>query len=265
MRLILIFVCLGLGIYLILPREAGFHPRHLYREIPEENSPDFSHPLTQNYYLIGKGAQFYAFESEDHSTVLKLFKARHYRPQLSRTLKHLFSSSARASSKRRWKQKFDATSNCYETAFKELKNETGLLALHLKKTKIPNLTVQLIDRHKKYPLDLNEFPFVVQKKAILVPEYLNRFLINHEPEKARAALQKVRMFFEKRVQKGFSDKRQCLRINYGFVDEQMIQIDPGKIHLLQTDPEQEIERLHARLDRWILKHYKELQVDCLSR
>lgn len=255
-RTFLFLICIGLGIYLILPRAQPFHPKHLYREI--NGVTQFSYPLSQRYYLIGKGAQFFAFESEDHKTVLKLFKARHYLPKLSRSFKHLLFSSSRADSEQRWRQKFQTTCACYEMAFEDLKNETGLLALHLKKTETP-LTVQLIAGKKNYSIDLSELPFVIQKKAILLPAYLQHFIAHKEPEKAKRALQEMQTFFERRTQKGYTDERQSLRINYGFAEGQPIQIDPGKIYRLQTDPKEEIIKLHERLERWVLKYYPEIK------
>lgn len=231
-----------------------------YQNIPEEKELHSHIPLSKKYHLIGKGAQCLAFESEDGQTVLKLFKAHHHFPRISRAFKLLISPSFRRECEQRWDKKFRKTADCYEMAFAHLKKETGLLDLHLKKTEGLDLSVELHDGAKKVVLDLNSYPYIVQKKALLLPEHLKNLSEKHEYAKMRIALNSVRKLFEERTKKGFSDRRQSLRINYGFVDGEAIQLDPGKIFEnqdLRLNSAPEIERLNQRLDQWIKKYFPE--------
>ncbi|HSX12117.1 MAG TPA: hypothetical protein VLF61_01340 [Rhabdochlamydiaceae bacterium] len=245
------------GILLFLLGFDSFHPDAVLRENKEAH---YGAPFTftaQRFYLIGKGSQFFAFESEDHTLVLKLFKARHYLPKFSKRLSLLLSSSLQKKSDERWKKKFLDTCACYELAFTELCEETGLIALHFSKTETPH-PVTLVDGTKEYSLDLSTVPFVLQKKAILFPEYL-RQLTNKEAQKQ--AIESLKALFAERAQKKITDGRQSLRINYGFVEGKAIQIDPGKIYRdEQLDLMIEREKLNARVDRWVLKHFRALSL-----
>jgi hypothetical protein len=95
----------------------------------------------------------------------------------------------------------------------------------------------------------------VQKKAILLPVYLKQL----GPAEQKSAIEKVRALFEKRIKQKITDRRQSLRINYGFVNGKAVQIDPGKIYRdEQLDTMIETERLNLRVDNWIKKHFPEL-------
>lgn len=207
------------------------------------------------FHLIGKGAQFFAFESEDHQTVLKLFKARHYLPKFTKRLQHALSPAVQNNSQERWKKKFLKTCCCYELALEELREETGLIALHFAKTETPHL-VTLVDGNKEFSFDLSAVAFVVQKKAVLLPDYLRQL---PDQESQKQAIDALKALFEQRVKKKITDARQSLRINYGFVDGKAVQIDPGKIYKdEQLDSMVELEKLNARVDRWLLKHCRAL-------
>lgn len=233
----------------------SFSPENVLQGIRHEQSAATLEMGAKRFYLIGKGSQFFAFESEDHSMVLKLFKARHYLPQFSKRLQLFLSSALREKSEERWKKKFLETCTCYELAYEDLQSETGLIALHFNKTERSDLLVTLVDGKKEFVLDLNKFPFILQKKATLLPDYLSKLPCKEEQKKAITA---VKRLFEERTKKLITDQRQSLRINYGFVEGKAIQIDPGKIYKdPELDQSEEIKRLNARVNRWVLKHFPE--------
>ncbi len=231
-----------------------FSPEALYRQLKHDYVSSSIELNTRRFYLIGKGAQFFAFESEDKNSVLKLFKAHHYLPTISKRLHAFFSPSHQR--RERWNNKFLETCACYELAFEKLKNETGLIALHFNKTEDQDLTVTLVDGIKEFTVDLNELPFVLQKKAILLPDYLKQ--LSSKEEQIRA-IEAIKQLFAERTKKKITDARQSLRINYGFIDGKVVQIDPGKIyHDEQLDTRAEMERLNARVDQWVKKHFLSL-------
>lgn len=237
----LIPLSLGLIVYLLY--KGSFSASDLYTNIPR-GSEETAHIvpfLEQKFTYIGEGSQMYAFVSEDQTTVLKLFKARHERPlRFSEYVKNLGKKDWEQS-RRKWQIKFQETCRRYKTAFFHLKEETGLIFIHFQKTPI-SLPVTLKKR-ATIQLDLSQYPFVLQKKATLAPEYVR----NH-PEGVEA----LRQFFANRTHKGFSDPRQSLSVNYGFIGETPIQIDPGKLEPFEGDPQAEIIRIHKHVDEWAL-------------
>ncbi len=208
---------------------------------PQDTSEIFS-LLQQSYTYLGEGSQMMAFVSDDGAYVLKLFKAHHKHPfKFSRFVRHLMRTQQdRIASQKRWDAKFTDTCRRYEMAFSYLKDETALVHLHFTHTEDP-LPVTLV-HHKSERFDLSKFPFVIQKKAMLAPEYFRQ-----HPRQAKQALKD---FFTKRLEKGFSDPRQTLSKNYGFIDDTPIQVDPGKIEPFVGDSKAELEKIHAHVDEW---------------
>lgn len=213
----------------------------LYDEIPKgsEETVSIAPLLQQKFTYLGEGSQMIAFASEDGSHVLKVFKARHEKPyKFSRYLRSLGTKDFEQSNQK-WKIKFQETCRRYKTAFFHLKEETGLIYLHFQKTPIP-LPITL----KGKTLDLSQYPFIIQKRAVLAPEY-----IRAHPEGVHA----LKKLFRARTLKGFSDPRQTLSTNYGFIGNKPIQIDPGKIEPFEGNSEKEIKIICDRIDSWALR------------
>ena len=232
---------LVLGCFIVLSRDP-FQPKDLYHTIPRgsESIHDLATYLDQPFSYLGEGAQVIAFVSEDQQVVLKLFKNRHKkRWKLSRLAKLLKKDWEQ--SHRKWTHKFQDTCRRYRLAMASLQEETGLLGIHFYKTKDP-LFVTIRGRHS-YQLNLADLPFILQKRARLATE-----VAKAEPEKARQALIDL---FTKRINKGFSDPRQSLSVNYGFIGDQAIQLDVGKIEPFSGDREEELNRIITKVNDWI--------------
>lgn len=192
-----------------------------------------------------------AFVSEDNSCVLKLFKARHRKKAtLSRTLAYMKRSKADWQiSQNTWKQKYQKTTHCYQMAFSHLQEETGLIFLHFEKTQTP-LLVTLLDK-AIYRIDISSLPFLLQRKAELAPSYFKRLQQQNAPEKLMEAKQALKDLFTRRIAKGFTDPRQTLSINYGFIGDKPIQIDVGKIAPFTGDKAEELKKIHDHIESWI--------------
>ena len=214
-----------------------------YSDIPEGNLNTLSlaSPFSQRYCYCGKGAQVIAFQSQDGHYVLKLFRAKHKKSFRFRKPLRWFKKETPIS-RQKWKEKFEDTKRRYLMAFEHLQEESGLIFLHFEKTKDPLFVT--IDGRK---MDLASYPFILQKKATLAPCYLKA-----NPEKKEEIIQQLRTFFKTRLDKGFSDPRQALSINYGFIDNRPIQIDVGKIEPFEGDKKEELRRIYSHIDEWIL-------------
>lgn len=237
------FFLFGLCMFFLFITGDNCRPYHFYQDIPKggKEEVEISSFFKQTYRFLGEGSQIYAFVSEDGNTVLKLFKARHNAPyKCSRFLRNLLTKDWKQS-KQKWQIKFQDTCRRYQMAFKDLREETGLIYLHFQKTAFP-LIVTLLGT-SKIQIDLSQLPFILQKKAILAPDY-----IRHHPE----GIQSLKKFFITRTCKGYSDPRQTFSTNYGFLGDLVIQIDPGKIEIFSGEPQKEIDMIHARIDTWTL-------------
>jgi len=225
---------------------------------PTYSMPDLTEIAQQPFHYLGHGAQAVAFASEDGRWVLKFFlqqnlhgkkrfpipKPTHWIPS-HRKKRH----EERKATYR--KALFKAMQH-YTVAFEKLKDKTGLVSMHLTASDGDLPCVQLFDQTgKEYSVDLNRASFVLQKKALLVPEKLAQ-LSNEEKTQALRSLED---FFAQRAREGFIDVERSFMIeaNYGFLGNTPIQLDVGNIEYLEeikTSPQKEIARMHSLLRNW---------------
>jgi hypothetical protein len=230
----------------------------------EEAFSILSSYLKQPFDFIGEGAQTVAFASRDGTTVLKIFKARHDKSfKLKRLIRHIRDIKHHCIlSNTRWQEKFRSTCCRYQMAFEELQEETGLIALHFKASTTP-LPAQLHAKGRAFQTDLRHLPFILQRRATLLPNYLESLLKEGHLQDCLTVIEQLKALFVQRTLKGFTDPRQSLSVNYGYIHgEQPIQIDVGKIEkmpVLKEHPETEIKRIHAHVDHWVQIHFPTLK------
>jgi hypothetical protein len=220
--------------------------------------------LEQPFSFLGEGAQCYVFASRDGNYVIKLFKARHFKPQKKWLSEGpLFSSfvspAKKKQSQHKWARKFQESCERYVLAFDQLRDETALEFLHLEKS-ATSLPVNFQAAGKTYTLDLATLPFILQKKGELVPHTLSKLLEQGAREAAKEKLLHLRELLIERARKGITDPRQCFSVNFGFIGNKPIQFDVGKItHDPALDTEKEIARTTSNLDQWVENHFPELK------
>lgn len=213
-----------------------------------ENSPewdtedqDVTGLLSQTFTFLGMGDQAYAFLGEDKKTVLKLFK--HYDAQGKRPLDHIFTSC--------------------KLAYEELREETGLIYLHINKS--PSCHVTLIDKLGfAHTIDINATEYALQKKADdLIFPTLEGKLRHKDYDAAKKAIQKLFVLIAQRCDKGIGDRDTALRRNYGYKGLEPIALDIGSYFKDDAlkDPaprHEEIAHKTRRLFRWLKKHDPDL-------
>ncbi len=214
--------------------------------------------LNQPFYYLGKGAQTFAFVSEDEKYVLKFY--RHHR------VGHPFSKISwllPSSLRRRLKQTIAKRENkrlkdfsSYLLANSMLQKETGLVQLHLNKTKEPMPTTLHDKIGVMHKVDLKEMEFILQKKADFFYPTLEKWIAAKEFDKAKGALSNLISILHNRCKKELFDKDPDLATNFGFIGEEPIQFDVGrfKVDPSRSDPEiygDELIRITDRLCVWL--------------
>ncbi len=160
--------------------------------------------LQQKFYLRDQGGQSYVFVSADENYVLKFFKDMP-RPWL-----------ALASYQKKKLGKLKRTLNGYQLAFNHLREDTGLLSLHLSPTASPLLTT-LVDRLGiEHAIDLSSTYFVLQRKAAPLPDF------------SAATVSQISRLVKKRASAHIADHDPRLQANLGWIDNRPIFIDPGR-------------------------------------
>lgn len=216
----------------------------------------------QPFSYLARGDQCYVFVSQDQKYVLKFFRQNHMRPP---AWANVLPSFMREDLFRfKGKKLFDDFKS-YTIAFKELKEETGLVFLHLNKTDNLGSTVTLIDKigiAHRIPLDSMEF--LLQKRAELLYPTLEECIKKKEIEAAKTTLSElVCLLMKTRYEKGIYDTDPDLNTNFGCIGTTPVQIDIGRFKRAKTRKDQEqcreeIAKITDNLHQWLQGRSQEL-------
>lgn len=179
--------------------------------------------LAQPYRYLGKGRQSFVFASEDGKWVIKFFNHKYYR------LPFYAAWIEKERMKREKRKRFYLES--YRIAAEQFKEETGIQYLHLGPSVKPLPTLSLTDRKgKTHCIDLNTFPFVLQKKA-------QSFYPALESMQIEKGIQQFLLLLAKRIEKKIGDADHDVEHNFGILEGRVIHLDPGRLyfeeHLLE--------------------------------
>ncbi|NGX45671.1 MAG: hypothetical protein K940chlam2_00827 [Chlamydiae bacterium] len=212
------------------------------REEWETASPVAIDPMRYTY--LGSGVQFYAFLSEDGTTVLKLFKHYHIGPPTPLLKKLPFTASVVEAREKRMESIFKSAlfsaSHC--------RKETGVVALQINPSKklLPILEVK--DKiGVRHHVDLNRTPFVLQRHADPFFETLETL---SPSEIAKAISQLVETL------KTFDSSDHLLSTNYGFCEKVPCAIDIGSLKKrVHPATKRDLYFLTLQLRQWLEQRY----------
>ena len=185
--------------------------------------------LGQKFTYLAKGAQCHVFASKDGKWVLKFFRHHHMRPPLWLTLLPSFLEPWRSNKiEKKW-SKLHKDFASYQIAYTQLKKQTGIFFLHLNKTGDLKQTVTIVDRLGiEHTLEMDEMEFILQKRATLVYPTIDAWMEAGNLVAAKEALSDLVSVLKLRFDKGLFDKDPDLNTNFGFIDNQAVQIDVGR-------------------------------------
>jgi hypothetical protein len=268
------------------------HLVYLYNH-REFTPPDFRHPfilklegsapdvatkkqisgiLQQKFTYLGSGTQVTAFESADHHYVIKFFNPRN---TIKENWFHRYSRMRQMSSPK-WIMKtyFEKEERllkffkCHRLAFRDLQEESGLIYLHFDRSTALSQKIEVIDQEgKAYSVDLDICPFILQKKVAIASTYLEDQLAKGDFAGAEEGVRQIYQLFLTRAQKGYTDHRQSLRKNYGFVNGHAVQLDVGRIKLnerVKQTPLQDLERIIDNLSKQLPPSLSPVLQECLE-
>ncbi|HSX11972.1 MAG TPA: hypothetical protein VLF61_00585 [Rhabdochlamydiaceae bacterium] len=196
--------------------------------------------LGQKFYYLASGGQAWVFVSEDQQYVLKFFKTYKRKAKSSRDF-----------------------ASC-QLAYDKLKEECGLLYLHLHATSHLNLSVTLVDKlHIEHPIALDQTAFLVQKKAVLLYDHIEQTMRAGNLEGAKQALSAACQLIRTRSEKGIFDEDARIHCNLGFIGAKAILIDTGRLKedARRKEPavmQKDLKKITHKLKLWLELHYPEL-------
>ncbi len=246
MKRLLLFLIFA-TLFLLLPVSAkrftqGFRLAKMNLEFPHHPeweiaaNPEVGDILKQPFSFIGKGAQCYVFGSKDGKYVIKLF--RYDQPTSSEDkILYLF--------------------NACKMAYDQLREETGLVYIHLNPTpqNLPLLRCKdPIGRTYEIPLD--RYRFAIQKRGLAFRETLK--LAHQNPHEMQKRIDEFLALLQSRVGKGIFNTDPNLSRNFGFLEDRAIEFDFGNYRQTpDLNQQAEMKRYTNRLRRWLKKRAPE--------
>lgn len=257
----------------------SFCLRYIFSTLPvsaeKETLPSHvSSILDEKFFYLSKGHQSFVFVSEDGEYVLKFYRfPSHLRPLswLTHPIAYLFDKN-RINIKDYNLEKLRSSFESYKIAYKELKDESGLIFLHLDKTDHLKKRIVLVDRlGASYLVDLDSTHFLLQKKGELIFPLLTDLVEHEKMEDAKKVIDEVISLIVKRCHKGIADLDPVLEKNYGWLAGKAIHLDSGRFKKVEALSEkEEVLKITKGLKIWLqntnpdLLAYYESRVDSLK-
>jgi hypothetical protein len=198
--------------------------------LPKEEASHLDEILNQKFYYLAKGAHCYAFISEDKQYVIKFHRyPSHMRlfPWLNRPFAYQF-EERRKKIKEYNIQRLCASFQSYQESYLQLKEETGLILLHINPTDNLHKTITLVDKTQAtYRVPLDKVTFILQHKADLIYPTLDKLMQENRIDEAKDTVSSIVRLITTCCQKGYVDEDPVLRKNYGLLAGRAIHIDIG--------------------------------------
>lgn len=270
-----ILVSFCIGIILMIPiffsckHSSKFSIKYIQSSLPicsawttsplnEEQLQELRQIFAQEFHYLASGAECYCFCSKDEKYVLKFFKMKHLIPKL--WLKYLKIPGVEKYRFRKYEKRILRCHRLfqnYKMAYENCKEETGLAYIHLNKTPEMNCKINIVDRYgKRHFLDLDKFEFILQRKACLVGNHLNQLMQLGQKQEAVQAIHALLHHIVKQGQTGFLDQDSGIFHNYGFIGNQVIHFDIGRMQYSEENKEiekikKEIFRVGKKIKKWL--------------
>lgn len=231
--------------------------------LPAEEQKVLNQILNQKFSYYSKGSQAYVFISEDKKYILKFLKQQKLRT--NSWLARIPLSFNPYYQQRLFKEgKCRATFSACTTAFKELKEQTGLIYVHINNAKDLNKKVAIVDKNgERHTVEVDRTSFYVQKRAQLIYSRISELMHNGDIEGSKRIVSTVFSLIDHLGKKGIVDNDPILRKNFGLIEDVAVQIDVGK---LRIDPERkqndaykkEVGSITHSFKVWLDKNYPDL-------
>jgi hypothetical protein len=217
--------------------------------------------LQKRYHYLSRGHQTYAFVSDDGQYVLKFFNFSQL--ELPLWLKYLpeVGPIAKVQAKRSesLNHRIIRLFRGHQIAEKNALTHYGIIYQHLQETDgYFAETIDVVDRiglHHAVPLD--RVVFVLQEKAIIAREMFTKLLAKDDMEGVKKRIDQLFDLYLSEYKQGIEDKDPNVIDNVGFVGDQAIRIDVGRLrNNSQIQIQQDLVlKVYIRLHLWVHKYF----------
>lgn len=231
------------------------------KEVLADIKDSIKEPLT----YLNKGAQVFAFQTANGKYVFKFFKFKHSKPSYFVEVLPPIGPFKEYKEAKRVK-KLDKIALLFKghvDAYNYDKEDTGLVLLHLNKTKALESTVTIKDKlGREFKIPLDEMVYVVQKKGIVLRDALKESLNQGDTVKAIAQLNRIVDLYFREYKKGIYDCDHGFDHNTGFTYEgNSFRFDVGKScygeeYKTKDFMAKDMKKVLQMMSLWLKDHYK---------
>jgi hypothetical protein len=219
--------------------------------------------FSQKFHYIGKGAQVYAFASEDGQWVLKFFKFKHLKPSLFVSLLPPIGplKEFKIKNEERKRRKIDGVFRGHQIAFQYDPEHSAIEYIHLSPTVDLQLCVCLVDKLGfEKTLALDPIVFVLQKKGETLRHVLTQLLEKGNVQQASMRANQILDMYVEEYLRGVWDRDHGISHNTGFIGESPFHLDVGKFSFdatLQSPEFYKSDLIHVayKMESWVQQHY----------
>jgi len=244
----------------------AFQPQWEVRPLAGSEVQEFERAIDQPYRYLGKGCQSYVFSSEDGQYVIKFFKYQRYRlqswlvyfPPLPAVVKY-----RQEKIEKKW-NKLDGFVRSWKIAFENLKDETGLVYVHLNKTDNLHRQMTIYDKiGKQHIISLDQMEFCIQRRANMLCETLLEYRNKEDLPAAEQLVHRLLNTILSEYSRGLADNDHALMQNTGVVQGKPVHIDVGQFVFNEAvkQPEifhQELVTKTYKFKIWLREYYPDL-------
>ena len=222
--------------------------------------------LDQKFFYLDKGRQVFVFESEDGKYVIKFFNQERFR--LPDWMKKIplpaYFEKRREFELNKRRQRVIPSFVSFKLAYGKMKKETAFVFLQLNRIHQFKKMLVIIDPMKRRrEIDLNSVEFVIQRKAKMLYPALEQIKKEKGDEEFKNAIQSVLKLIASRLSKGIVDDDLDVEVNYGFLGEEAVMIDAGRLsedlRVVLQHPyfKRELIKSTKFFAGWLKKHHPE--------
>jgi hypothetical protein len=166
---------------------------------------------------------------------------------------------------KKW-DKLDGFVKSWKVAFENLKEETGLIFVHLNKTNNLHKQMTIYDKMgRKHQIDLDQMEFCVQSRADMLCDTLLKYKEQNQHQESKALIVNLLNLILSEYNRGLADNDHALMQNTGVVNGKPIHIDVGQFVQNEAvkDPAVYYQELFTKTYKfkiWLGDNYPELRL-----
>ena len=256
-----------------IQNEFPFHPE--WEVIPPSPAvlADIKDSIKEPLTYLNKGAQVFAFQTANGKYVLKFFKFKHSKPSYFVEVLPPIPPFKEYKEAKRVKKldKIFLLFKGHVDAYNYDKEDTGLVYLHLNKTKGLDTTIAIKDKlGREFRIPLDETVYVVQKKGIVLRDALKESLNKGDTKKATEQLNSIIDLYFREYKKGIYDCDHGFDHNTGFTYEgNAFRFDVGKScygeeYKSKAFMAKDMEKVLQMMSEWLRNHYKKYELEIMQ-